>query len=100
MTSGDGGTGGTLTAKSVVTTADGDLILSFFATDFDRPDLAPTLPNDAKTVLIQEKPSHEYWILAIYQTQLGSTEDQVSSAAQLFNWTAAQVAIKKGTATT
>ena len=99
MTSGGGGTGGTPTAKSVVTTADGDLILSFFASDFHRPDLAPTLPNDAKTVLIQEKPSHEYWILAIYQTQLGSTEDQVSSAAQLFNWIAAQVAIKKGTAT-
>ena len=46
-----------------------------------------------------EKPSHEYWILSAYQSQLGSTEDQVSSAAQLFNWTAAQVAIKKGTAT-
>jgi len=99
MTTGATGTGGTVTARSVVTTADGDLILSFFASDFDRPDLAPSLPNDAKTVTIQETPSHEYWILAIYQSQLGSTEDQVSSASQLFNWTAAQVAIKKGTAT-
>lgn len=99
MTTGATGTGGTVTAKSVVTTADGDLILSFFASDFDRPDLTPSLPSDAKTVTIQETPSHEYWILAIYQSQLGSTEDQVSSASQLFNWTAAQVAIKKGTAT-
>jgi hypothetical protein len=64
-----------------VTTADADLILSFFASDFDRPDLAPTLPAETKTVIIQETPSHEYWILAVYQGQLGATEDQVSSAA-------------------
>ncbi len=99
MTSGNTASGGTPTAKSVVTTADSDLILSFYATDFSRPDLAPTLPADTKTVIIEETPSHEYWILAVYQGQLGSTEDQVSSAAQLFNWTAAQVAIKRGAAT-
>jgi hypothetical protein len=99
ITTGNKGTGGTVTAPSVATTTDGDLVLSFFASDFARPDLQPSLPENAKTVIIQEKPSHEYWILAIYQTQLGSTDDQVSNASQLFNWTAAQVAIKKGTAT-
>lgn len=99
MTSGNSSTGGTMTAKSVATTADGDLILSFFATDFNRPDLGPTLPDNTKTVTIQERPSHEYWILGIYQNQMGATEDQVSSAAQVMKWTAAQVAIKKGTAT-
>jgi len=99
MTTGATGTGGTVTARAVVTTADGDLILSFFASDFGRPDLSPGLPNDAKTVINRETPSHQYWILAIYQTSLGTSEDQVCSAAQLFNWTAAQVAIKKGTGT-
>jgi hypothetical protein len=99
MTTGATGTGGTVTARAVVTTADGDLILSFFASDFGRPDLAPGLPNDAKTLINRETPSHQYWILAIYQTSLGTSEDQVCSAAQLFNWTAAQVAIKKGTGT-
>ena len=99
MTTGNSGNGGTMLAKSVVTTADGDLILSFFATDFDRPDLGPTLPENTKTVIIQERPSHEYWILADYQTLLGSTDDQVCSAAQVLKWIGAQVAIKKGTAT-
>lgn len=99
MTSGNTGNGGTLTAKSIATTADGDLILSFYASDFDRPGLAPTLPADTKTVINQETPSHEFWILAVYQSQFGSTEDQVCSAAQLFNWDAAQVTIKRGAAT-
>ena len=65
MTSGGGGTGGTPTARSVVTTGDGDLILSFFATDFGLPGLAPTLPDDTKAVIIQETSSYEFWILAI-----------------------------------
>jgi len=97
MTTSNTGTGGTLTAKSVVTTADGDLILAFFATDFKGPGLGPTMPTDVKSVVNQQA-SHEYWILANYQSQSGNTEDAESSAGQIFNWVAAQVAIKRGAA--
>ncbi len=102
MTSGNTGTGGTVTAKSIATTSDGDLILSFYATDFHLPGLSgssPQTPANTKTVLDQETASHEFWIFATYQSQNGGTEDQVCSAAQLFNWVAAQVAIKRGNAT-
>ena len=50
MTSGNTGTGGTLTAKSVVTTTNGDLILSFYATDFHLDGLGPQMPADMKTL--------------------------------------------------
>lgn len=99
MTSGNTGTGGTLTAKSMVTTANADLILSFYATDFHLPGLAPQLSADTSTLINQEATPSEFWILASYQSQNGATEDQVCSAAQLFNWTAVQVAIKRGGAT-
>jgi len=99
MTSGNTGSGGTLTATPVVTTTDGDLILSFYATDFHLPGLVPQLPANTQTLMNQEAASYEFWILAAYQSPFGATEDQVSSAAQLFNWVAAQVAIKRGNAT-
>jgi hypothetical protein len=100
--------GGSITAKSVVTTSDGDLILSFFATDFGayRPiscgkcdGLNPTLPPNVSVVLNHESTALEYWILANYQTQIGETGPQTSEVAQLFNWVAAQVAIKRGAVT-
>ncbi len=103
MTSGNTGTGGTLTARSIATTADGDLILSYYATDFHLPGLlgsSPQMPAETKTLMNQEAASREFWILATYQSQNGVTEDQVCSAAQLFNWAAAQVAIKPANATT
>lgn len=99
MTSGNTGNGGTVTAKSVATTADGALILGFYATDFHLDGLSPSLPADTTAVINQEATSNEFWILASYQNQAAATEDQVSNAAQIFNWTAAQVAIKRGTAT-
>jgi len=99
-----GGTaGGLLTAKSVATSSDGDLILSFNATDFGayRPTactqcdgLKPKLPENASVVLDHETSALEYWILSNYQSQMGSTEVQVSYAPQFFNWVAAQVAIR------
>ena len=98
MSSGNSGTGGTLTAKSVATTADGDLILGFFATDFHLPGLAASQPADVSALIDQEAKPNEFWILASYQSAQGATEDMVGTAAQLFNWTAAQVAIKKGAA--
>ncbi len=102
MTSGNTGTGGTVTAKSIVTSSDGDLILSFYATDFHLPGLlgsSPQMPANTRTVISQNAASHEFWILATYQSQNGATEEQVCSASQIFNWVAAQVAIKRGTAT-
>jgi hypothetical protein len=51
------------------------------------------------SVVNQEAASHEYWILANYQSQNGNTEDATCSTPQLFNWVGAQVAIKRGSAT-
>jgi len=98
ISSGATGNGGTVTAKSIATTANGDLILSFFASDFHLAGLKPSIPGDTATLLDEERAPNEIWVLASYQDQLGLSEDQVCSAAQLFHWTAAQVAIKKGTA--
>jgi hypothetical protein len=84
---------GTVTGKSMTTNANGDLILSFYATDFHFEGLRPPLPSDAAPLVNVEEPD-EFWVVASYQNQQGPTEDQVSSTAQLFNWVAAQVAIK------
>ena len=102
MTSGNTASGGTVTAKGIVTTGDGDLILSFYATDFAHPGLLGSFaqpPASTSIVLNQEDTPPEFWILASYQSQNGATADQVVSASQIFNWTAAQVAVKKGAAT-
>ena len=102
VATGNTGTGGTVTAKPITTTADGDLILSFFATDFGNPGLLgsnPQLPADTKLVMNQQAAPHEYWILQSYQSQNGSTADQVFDAAQIFNWTATQVGIKRNATT-
>jgi hypothetical protein len=99
MSSGKTDTSGTLNAKSVVTTADGDLVLLFYATDFHIPGLAPLMPPDTRTVTDQESASHEYWILTTYQSQNGATNDITCGEGQLFSWAAAQVAIKRGSAT-
>jgi hypothetical protein len=97
---------GLLTAKSVATTSDGDLILAFNATDFGayRPTsckncdgLNPKLPQNVSVVVNHESTALEYWILANYQNQIGDTEAQISWAPQFFNWVAAQVAIKTAT---
>jgi hypothetical protein len=99
---------GLLTAKSVATTSDGDLILAFNATDFgayrrtvcEKCDgLNPMLPQDTKIVLNHESTAQEYWILANYQNQMAGTEVLLGWAPQFFNWVSAQVAIKRGTAT-
>jgi hypothetical protein len=97
-TSGSTGSVPTLTAKSIANAAAGDLILVFYATDFEGTGLAPTMPDEVDSVLNYEAP-HEYWILANYQSQNGSTGDAACPTPQLFNWIAAQVAIKRGAAT-
>ena len=98
MTSGNTNTGSLtwLTAKSVATASAGDLIIAFYATDFWGEGLGPTLPEEMDAVVNQEAASHQYWILASSQSQSGSTQDAVCPTPQLFNWVAAQVAIKQG----
>ena len=95
--------GGVLTAKSIETTGNGDLVLAFNATDFgayrptdckDCSGLNPELPEDMSIVVNHESTPLEYWILANALSQTGDTEAQISWAPQLFNWVAAQVAIK------
>jgi len=98
MTTGNSGNGGTVTAKSVATVADGDLIIAFFASDFSSPGLGPTLPPNVNTLTNQESTRGEYWIVANYQSQNGNTDDLVSTSGQSFNWVAAQVAIKRAAA--
>lgn len=99
VTSGNTSTEGDLTAKSVATTTDGDLILGFYATDFVNDGLNPKLPSDVSVVLNHEATSLEYWILASYQTKMDNTEPEVVGIPQFFNGVAAQVAIKRGAAT-
>jgi hypothetical protein len=89
---------GGLTAKSVATTADGDLILAFYATDFVNEGLGPKIPADVSVVLNHESTPLEYWILASYQTRMGDTEPVVCDIPQFFQGVAAQVAIKRGAA--
>jgi hypothetical protein len=99
------GGGGAIVAKSIATTSDGDLILSFNATDFGayRPHICtvcdglnPQLPPDVTVVINHESSAREFWILANYQNQPAETEPQESGTAQILNWVAAQVAIKRG----
>lgn len=95
MSSGNTGDSGTATPKSIVTTSDGNLVLLFYSTDFSRPDLAPKMPENTTTVMDLDKSPYEYWILAAYQQKAGATEDAPVGQGQLFNWAAAQVAIKR-----
>ena len=107
MSSHNTGASGVIVAKSVATTSDGDLILSFNATDFGayRPHICtvcdglnPNLPPDVAVVINQESTAREYWILANYQTQPAETLPEESGTGQILNWVAAQVAIKRGVA--
>ena len=90
------GSGGSIKSSSVTTTADGDVVLIFKATDFLNSPLLAQTPGDMSAVVTQDKAPHEYWILATWQSQNGTTEETEFSFPQLFNWVAAQVAIKHG----
>jgi hypothetical protein len=99
VTSGNTGVGGTATAKSITTTADGDLILLYYGTDFHLPGLGLEEKGGARVLINQQEASHEFWILASYQDRNGATEQTEFSYPQIFEWAAAQVAIKRGNAT-
>jgi len=90
------GTGGDVKSESMTTTADGDLILIFQATDFANAPLQWQVPENTKAVVAHENLPHQYWIVSTWQTQNGTTEETEFSFPQLVNWVAAQVAIKHG----
>ena len=97
-TSGKTGSVPTLTANPIANAAAGDLILVFYATNFEGVGLTPTMPDNVDTLLNYEAP-REYWILATYQSQNGSTGDAACPTPQWFYWIAAQVAIRRSAAT-
>ena len=90
------GSGGDIKSESMTTTADGDLIMVFKATDFSNSPLHWQAPEHATAVVAQENLPHQYWIVATWQAQNGATEATEFSFPQLVNWVAAQVAIKHG----
>jgi hypothetical protein len=90
------GTGGDVKSTALTTTADGDLVLIFKATDFSNAPLTAQTPGDMTAVVAQQNAPQQYWILAYWQGQNGTTEETEFSFPQLFNWVAAQVAIKHG----
>jgi hypothetical protein len=96
MTNAKTGAGGDVKSESMTTTADSDLILIFKATDFSNAPLLATLPGDMTAVVKQEQAPDQYWIIATYQSSNGTTEATDFKFPQLFNWVAAQVAIKHG----
>jgi hypothetical protein len=99
MSSGNTDDSGTVIPKSMVTTSDGVLVLLFYSTDFQRPNLGPKMPENTTTVLDFDNGPYEYWILAAYQEKAGATEDMPVGQGQLFNWAGAQVGIKKASGT-
>lgn len=86
-------------AGSITTSSDGDLIIAFFATDFQGAGLHPELPADVIAITDQEAKPFEYWILGTYQNLKGNTAPVVSSSAQLYDLVAAQIAIRRKGAT-
>src|SRR5579863_5333637 len=90
------GTGGDVKSAALTTTADGDLVLIFKATDFSNAPLTAQTPNNMTAVVAKQDTPQQYWILAYWQAQNGATEETEFSFPQLFNWVAAQVAIKHG----
>ncbi|HEY6299369.1 MAG TPA: hypothetical protein VIW95_06960 [Candidatus Binatus sp.] len=91
------GTGGDVKSAGLTTTADGDLVLIFAATDFENAPILAPIASDMTAVVKQEQAPHQYWIVATWQAQNGATEETEFNFPQLFNWVAAQVAIKHGT---
>lgn len=90
------GAGGEVKSSALTTTTDGDLVLIFKATDFSNAPLLAQIPGDMSAVVVQDKQPNEYWIISSWQNQNGPTEETDFSFPQLFNWVAAQVAVKHG----
>ncbi len=94
VTNGDTGTLG-LIAKPVTTSSDGDLILVFFATDFQGTGLGAQVPLDMIVIAMQEAKPLQYWVLGTYQSSKGETDTVRCPTGQLYNSIGAQVAIRR-----
>jgi hypothetical protein len=96
VATGDSGAGGTVPVKVLKTSWDGDLILTFCATDFAQAPLAPQAPGFMSPVLLQIAIPHEYWIFKTYQNVAAETDEASFPfpPPQSFNWVTSQVAIK------
>jgi hypothetical protein len=99
MTSGNIAGSSVPSSKSVTTGQNGDLILSFYATDFGRTAgpknaMGPgqVFPDNVNVVANQDS-WYPFWILGAYQNLQGETGDVTCDGVQLATWVAAQVAI-------
>ncbi|MGH7814716.1 MAG: hypothetical protein ACREQI_12030 [Candidatus Binataceae bacterium] len=97
VSGGNTGGGFVLKADSIETRHDGDLILGFFATDFHGFAPGHTSPRRVAVLLDRNQAgaTHDYWVLGAYQQNHGRTGDMRCVAGQVFNWAAAQVAIRR-----
>ena len=91
------GSGGDVKSGTMTTTADGDLVMIFKATDFANAPLHSAgsgrhdAPSWRRRMSRTNTGSSRHW-----QAQNGATEETEFSFPQLVNWVAAQVAIKHG----
>jgi len=96
---GNPGHSGTLTANPASTSSDGELVVAFYATDFEGIGPGHNQPKNMNVIVDQEDTPFEYWILAGFQGSSGDTGEVTCATPQLFNWVAAQVAFRTSTKT-
>ncbi|MGH7814719.1 MAG: hypothetical protein ACREQI_12045 [Candidatus Binataceae bacterium] len=92
--SGSIGNGWQFTAKPVIASSRGDLVLGFYATDFPGSGLGPKIPANMSKIVDWGNMERSYWIAGEFQSGPGSTGAKVASGVQLVNWVAAQLAVK------
>ncbi|HUO05304.1 MAG TPA: DUF2723 domain-containing protein [Candidatus Binataceae bacterium] len=92
---GQAGSGWMLSTGPMTTNSDGNFILDFYSTDFSGTAPGYTRPPGTAVLVDVDSPSHVFWILGSYQNGKGPLGDALSHAGQVFNWAAAQVAVKK-----
>ncbi|MGH7814713.1 MAG: hypothetical protein ACREQI_12015 [Candidatus Binataceae bacterium] len=84
--------GSAMKAKSVTSSRDGELILTFFANDFGGAGFSA--PDDVGEVIDEENNPGGYWIMGTYKRHRGATGDIVCHGDQGFHSVAATVAIR------
>jgi hypothetical protein len=95
-------------ANSVTTASDGDLILFFYATDYDGPGLGPLMPGapadphipipNIYRIVDRSGAEYEYWIDATNQAEKGKTPAAMCVIVQPARWLTAQVALRRAKA--
>jgi hypothetical protein len=94
VATGDSGASGTVPVKMLRTSWDGDLILTFCATDFAQSPLVLHPPAFMGSVLLQTTTPREYWIFKSYQRFAIDTDIATFSFPDGFNWVTSQIAIR------